>query len=305
MDIDESVVNKKSYDRGLSLLTDLINIHGDRYDYSNSTYYGMHKKMAIKCPEHGVFNQTPEKHVAGQRCPLCSIKDSADKLRMTKSEFIEKSREVHGDKYDYSWVVYKTNHDKVIILCNTHGAFAQRPSQHINGHRCRECVNESTSNALRSSSDEFIKKAKAIHGGEYDYSEVTYHRALDKVSIICKEHGEFKQRPNTHLMGKGCPSCSTKGFKINKAATLYYLKIDGGEAYKIGITNRSVNERFSNKDLEIIEVLETWKYPIGKDALDKEQEILRMYKNHKYEGELLESGNTELFTFDVLGLDIK
>lgn len=71
-----------------------------------------------------------------------------------------------------------------------------------------------------------------------------------------------------------------------------------------GITNRTIEERFSKDELDIIEIIETWKYPIGNDAYDKEQEILKMYKEYKYNGELLSSGNTELFDHDVLGLDI-
>jgi hypothetical protein len=47
--------------------------------------------------------------------------------------------------------------------------------------------------------EEFIAKAKAVHGDRYDYSKVEYvdYRAI--VSIICSKHGEFWQRPDIHL----------------------------------------------------------------------------------------------------------
>lgn len=58
--------------------------------------------------------------------------------------------------------------------------------------------------------EEFVKKAKAVHGDKYDYSKVEYVNAYTKVCIICPEHGEFWQRPNHHLKGCGCPECGVE-----------------------------------------------------------------------------------------------
>ena len=59
----------------------------------------------------------------------------------------------------------------------------------------------------KQTTEEFIAKAKAVHGDRYDYSKVEYVNSTTKVCIICKEHGEFWQRPNIHLQGKGCTKC--------------------------------------------------------------------------------------------------
>ena len=61
---------------------------------------------------------------------------------------------------------------------------------------------------------QFIKECKQIHGDKYDYSKVNYHRALEKVCIICPKHGEFWQTPNSHLSGRSCPKCSKE--KVSK-----------------------------------------------------------------------------------------
>lgn len=53
----------------------------------------------------------------------------------------------------------------------------------------------------------FIQKACWRHGEYYDYSGVEYVRGADKVEIVCKKHGMFKQKASDHLMGKGCPVC--------------------------------------------------------------------------------------------------
>ena len=58
--------------------------------------------------------------------------------------------------------------------------------------------------------EEFIAKAKAVHGDRYDYSKVEYVGTKSPVIIICKEHGEFQQTPQKHLAGQGCIKCHRK-----------------------------------------------------------------------------------------------
>ena len=70
--------------------------------------------------------------------------------------------------------------------------------------------------------EEFIAKAKLVHGDKYDYSKLEYVGALTKVCIICKDHGEFWQEANSHLKGSGCPKCGAE--KIRESIT--YSKED-------------------------------------------------------------------------------
>jgi hypothetical protein len=82
-------------------------------------------------------------------------------------EFIRKAREIHGDKYDYSLVDYKGTKSKIKIICKIHGEFEQRVENHIRRKQgCLKCgiIKNSSIN------DDFIKKAKEIHGDRYDYS---------------------------------------------------------------------------------------------------------------------------------------
>ena len=60
----------------------------------------------------------------------------------------------------------------------------------------------------RKTTEQFIKDAVIKHGDKYDYSKVEYKTALDKVSIICKTHGEFNQVAISHLTRSGCPLCA-------------------------------------------------------------------------------------------------
>lgn len=127
--------------------------------------------------------------------------------KKTTEEFIADARKVHGDKYDYSKVEYVNSQTPVTIICPKHGEFKQRPSDHLSGKGCKQCATELISKKNRKSQEQFIIDAKKIHGDKYDYSKVDYVEAKIPVVIICSQHGEFKQRPNDHLNGQGCPVC--------------------------------------------------------------------------------------------------
>ena len=129
-----------------------------------------------------------------------------------KDIFIEKARKTHGDKYDYSEVEYVDSQTKVCIICPEHGRFYQTPQAHVRGHQCPQCANIKRGDTFRSSKDDFIRKAKEIHGDKFDYSKVDYVNSNTKVCIICPEHGEFWQYPSQHVNAKqGCPKCASKG----------------------------------------------------------------------------------------------
>ena len=183
-------------------------VHGDRYDYSNVKYVNNKTKVCIICPQHGEFWQTPINHLNGQGCRKCSI----EKQKITKSEFIEKAKKVHGNKYDYSKVKFNNNKEKICIICPEHGEFWQRLNSHLNGAKCPSCGQKQRIKTIRETrgitQEEFINRAKKVHGDRYDYSKVKYVNIDTKVCIICPEHGEFWQTPYAHLIGQGCPMCN-------------------------------------------------------------------------------------------------
>ena len=126
--------------------------------------------------------------------------------KITTNEIIAKAKLVHGDKYDYSKVDYVKDYIKVCIICPEHGEFWQRPHAHLQGQGCPKCKSKKQT----CTTDEFIAKAKKIHGDKYDYSKVKYVDAKSKVCVVCPEHGEFWQTPDSHLSGCGCPKCANK-----------------------------------------------------------------------------------------------
>lgn len=128
--------------------------------------------------------------------------------RLSTEEFIKRAKEVHGNKYDYSKSKYINSKTKIKIICRTHNnEFEQRAYEHYNGQGCPKCANIHKSKTTRESKEDFIKKAREVHGDKYDYSKVKYNGSKEKVIIICKKHGEFKQEPRIHLSGHGCKRC--------------------------------------------------------------------------------------------------
>lgn len=174
-------------------------VHGDKYNYEHTVYKNRKSKVKIVCKLHGEFEQLAASHLAGQGCIHCYKKN----LVTCQNDFIEKAKKIHGDKYNYEHTVYKNSRTKVKIVCKIHGEFEQRSFDHLKGRGCIYCANDK----LRCSKDLFLEKAKKIHGKLYSYDEVIYINSKEKIKIVCKKHGVFKQTPNDHLKGAGCSLC--------------------------------------------------------------------------------------------------
>lgn len=194
-------------------------IHGERYDYSKTVYICSKGKVIIICKVHGEFLQTAGGHLQKNGCSSCSRNK-----KKTTEEFIKDAIKIHDQKYDYSKVQYKNAMEKVIIICKIHGEFFQMPYLHLYSHGCSKCV------GLNKTTEDFVKEAKEIHGNKYDYSKTKYVLVSEKVIIICKNHGEFLQTPNSHLSRKGCPKCvglnKTTGEFIKDAEKIHGQKYD-------------------------------------------------------------------------------
>lgn len=175
-----------------------IEKNGDLYDYSQVKYINSEVKVEIICKVHGKFLSRPSDHLRGHGCPVCG-----NNIKLSKEDFIEKSINVHGNKYEYSLVDYNGNKSKVDIVCKIHGVFSQIPNSHLSGNGCPKCAKN-----FKSSTESFIIKAKLVHGDRYDYSKVNYLLGKSPVSIICKTHGEFTQVACNHLAGANCPTCT-------------------------------------------------------------------------------------------------
>ena len=188
------------------LIKKLYEMFGNKYDYSKVEFLSLYEPIKLICPIHGEFEiKVSQILYENRECPHCK---PTEKKRLDTEQFIEKAREVHGDKYDYSKLEYVNNKTKVCIICPEHGEFWQRPDNHLQGKKCLLCVDKLKHNNKKQTTEQFIEKAREVHGDKYDYSKVEYVDKSTEVLIICPEHGEFWQKPYSHLSGHGCPKCN-------------------------------------------------------------------------------------------------
>lgn len=184
--------------------------HGNKYDYSLVKITGNNKtKIKIKCNTcETIFEQKINNHLNGSGCPNCARRSRKEAQIGNKEDFIAKAKEVHGDKYTYDKVEYDGNDKKVIITCPIHGDFPVTPHSHKNGRGCPLCARERNKELQTDTLEEFIAKAKAVHGNKYSYDKTVYVKDSVPVFIACPIHGYFKMTPHNHKAGCGCQKCN-------------------------------------------------------------------------------------------------
>lgn len=273
-------------------------IHNNKYDYSKTFYTKNNNKVIITCPIHGDFEQRPYNHYQ-QGCNKCGVEKRSELRKRPLVEFIKQGNKIHNNKYDYSKVVYTNSNNKVIITCPIHGDFEQKPTSHLNGNGCVKCSGIKKTILQSSDKNEFIIKAKKIHGDNYDYSKVIYNKSYIKVTITCHEHGDFEQIPNSHLKGRGCPICGLKikgGWTTTKwldksiksknfdSFKFYIVEcFDNNERFiKIGRTFKTVKKRFEGKiPYKIISINEII-FSTHIEAFNFETLVKQILKDYRY-----------------------
>lgn len=130
--------------------------------------------------------------------------------KLTNEEYIQKAKDIHGNKYDYSKTVYISSREPITVICPIHGEFEQMPRPHLSGRGCPKCGNKLKSQQKKLTQEIFIDRCNKVHNNTYDYSKTVYTNKRDKVTIICPIHGEFEQIATNHMRGQGCPECGKK-----------------------------------------------------------------------------------------------
>lgn len=183
-------------------------VHGNKYDYSKVTYKNNTTKVCIICSVHGEFWQIPKDHLKGRGCSKCGHIQTNQSKVLSTEEYIKRAKEKHGDRYIYDKTVYKSFKDNVIVTCPIHGDYEVNAHYHIsNGIGCPTCA-KINCGPKRLTTEEFINKAKKVHGDFYDYSKSVYKLSRLPIIVTCPKHGDFFTTPNDHLMGGNCPRCA-------------------------------------------------------------------------------------------------
>ena len=192
-------------------------IHGDKYDYSKVEYVNSRTKICIVHPEYGEIWQKPHEHLVYKGGNPYATK------RLTTETFIEKAKNLYGDKYDYSLVEYKNGTTKVKIICHEkdrygdeHGEFEVKPADFLcNKSKCRKCGgNYSPKDISEFSENLFLKYPEWSRKYIIPTENNVYKNNKTKIKVFCNEidkfgtiHGEFLIKPCDLVNGYGCPKC--------------------------------------------------------------------------------------------------
>jgi hypothetical protein len=197
--------------------------HGARYDYSICQYKSMNVKVQIKCLIHGIFLQTPDAHLRSGGCARCAYDFTRyAKTRHTTDQFIQKAKNIHGSRYDYTESTYIGDDKNITIRCKIHGIFSTKATSHLQGNGCQKCVKK-----YHRTTQEFINEAHHTHNNKYDYSATTFINTKTDVIIICTSHGAFKQHPLVHLGGGECPRCRKRSYSKKALQWLTHIEKQG------------------------------------------------------------------------------
>lgn len=185
-------------------------VHGNKYDYSETKYINSTTKVKIKCNKcNTIFEQLPNNHLHGKGCNICGQLRVHQKRLKTTEDFISIAKTLNKNKYDFSEFKYKGAKVKGKVWCNTcKEFFYTTPSNFLKGRGCPKCAIKSRATKKASTTEEFIERAKKIHGNKYDYSKVQYVNSNTLILIKCNHCNKFfTQKPHKHLIGQGCPFC--------------------------------------------------------------------------------------------------
>ena len=144
------------------------------------------------------------------RISIKNMEDIADKI----FDFKRKANIIHQNKYEYTISNDFKSISKITIICPIHGEFIQKINNHLSGKGCPKCgLLKRTSKLIGGCEKTFIEKANKKHNNFYNYNKINYKNPKTKICITCPIHGDFIQRPDSHLNGSGCKKCKSDKFK--------------------------------------------------------------------------------------------
>lgn len=314
---------------------------GDKFDYSKVEYKTAKDKVTIICPIHGEFQKFPDKHLEknSHGCNSCwadvritlkrkKLEDTTN-LKISEQEFLDRANLKYNNKFKYiieNWQGLTIGN--IIVICPIHGEFTVTPKNHINklvANGCQLCGHESRSKTKTKSYETVCHQFSKVHNNFYlypDSNKAIYVNKKTKIKIICPIHGIFEKKAQKHLLGQGCFQCKIEDLVHNNIlpggyyedyfnahpelknskAILYYLEINKGQYYKIGITTKQVKYRIkslkstANQKGQLIEIkIIASKNLSLYDGVTLERHILITFKEfRKYT-----KWSTELFTVNI------
>lgn len=279
----------------------------DKYLWHKSYFADMNTLMRVCSKSFGFFKITPKELISPKFKGSEQEKERTARKKKESSypRFTTSSFNRHLEQFNlslYEGIEFKGLFKPVWLKCPIHGAFKVSNPLVLLNEKSTPCAACRGSKGLLTN-EEYITRAKLIHGEKYLYTKVDYKGVRNKITVTCPFHGDWDVTPYDHLYRQiGCPKCNIEGFPKFDNGVLYFLEVAAGKGYKIGITSSEVREHYSRQDLKNIKVLKTWRFQSSQLLEYVEKEIIQKFKQHTYDSTLLlnTTKNEGMFNKNIL-----
>lgn len=311
-------------------------------DTSKTQFTATRDKVTLTCPIHGDYTvissellRKVSKKAMGltvEPCPKCGKALSGNKS-VTQESVVDEIRRIHGDKYDYSKIVYITNKIPVEVVCHTHGSFFAEPRNLLSGRGCRKCYEGTVTSTNSDTIDTFETALVEKYGdGKFNLSKAKYISSTTKIAVTCANGHDFLIEPRTLMAYGKCPHCSTakqavflrtpklqyslhaKGWEktaMGKTTELYIGSLtssnDNSVIFKVGVTTRTGEVRLRDHKRYSPKLLLTHPDEDSRRSFNSEYIITKSHYPYLYNGttEMSGGGSTEAFTkIDLKATDV-
>ena len=147
--------------------------------------------------------------------------DFRNKIAFTTEEFVNLSKSIHDNKYDYSMTKYINGTSDVEIICPDHGKFLQIARLHLAGHGCPKCPNFISSGHLEVldyikglTSNVVVNDRDVIHPQELDIMIPDKNLAIEYHGVYWHSFNRSESREERRYHFDKVDNCNHKGIRL-------------------------------------------------------------------------------------------
>lgn len=187
--------------------------------FLNKLFCGCKDVIKVRCKKHDhIFEVLPWNFLDGRVCEICNKERLSDMFLKSTEQFVSECKEIFGDLYDYTKVVYKGISEKVEVICKDHGSWWILPGNHKQPNGCPKCAGKNKT------TEEYIALCNKIHDNSYDYTKTIFVNNKTRIIVTCPKHGDWTPKAEKHLQC-GCPTCNMSRGELNTRICLKSLNL--------------------------------------------------------------------------------
>lgn len=285
----------------------LLDLHNIKVLEEFVKFFIVEDKFGFK---HKLYKNSMVKNVS------LTVRSLFDKTQIS-NYYLELIKERHtniSNLSNFEKFNYETALSYTTATCLKHGDYRTKPNWLLTrGHHCSKCNDEARSDRAKIDTEEYIRRAKVIHGDRFDYSKTTYKGARELVTITCREHGDFEIVAYYHSSDTcGCQVCGVEKSAIGKerygkarnaSAEVYVASMfsETESFIKVGLSKEPKKRcrKLQAKCGYKVKLLYSNLFSDSEVAWDVEQLLHKEFKDDSYRPKRKFGGSTECFNLSV------